>query len=90
MLFICTVTIDPEACDESTARFLQDGIVVPEGVSLRGAWISANMQECWSVFEADSAEAILKLYEPWTDLNVRHITPVVDFANLKSVLEDKS
>ena len=42
-----------------------------------------------TVEEAKEGSAILKLYEPWTDLNVHHITPVMDFADLKSVLEDK-
>ena len=87
MLFICTVTIDPDARDESTERFMEHGLGAPKGVKLRGAWISVTMQESWTVFEADSAEAILAFYEPWTDLNVHEITPVMDFADLKSALE---
>ena len=88
MLFVCTVTIDPECRDESTARLMEHGgIVVPEGVKLHGAWISLTQQEAWSVLEADSAEALMKLYEPWTDLNMHQITPVMDFADLKKFLD---
>jgi Domain of unknown function (DUF3303) len=83
MLFVCYVTIDPENRDEAIARFQDGGIVEPEGVTLIGAWIALTQQETWCIFEADSAEAIMKLYEPWTDLNVHQIAPVMDFAALK-------
>jgi len=88
MLFVCYVTIDPEARDESIARFKEGGIVEPEGVKLLGAWISLTQQETWSIFEADSAEAIMKLFEPWTDLNMHQITPVMDFAALKKFVTE--
>lgn len=87
MLFVCYVTIDPDARDESIARFKENGIVEPEGIKLHGAWISLTQQETWSIFEADSAEAIMDLFEPWTDLNVHQITPVMDFADLKKYVE---
>lgn len=47
----------------------------------------ADAQETWSIFEADSAEAIMTLFEPWTDLNVHQITPVMDFDSLKAFVE---
>lgn len=87
MLFVCYVTIDPESRDEAMARFKEDGIVEPKGVKLTGAWIALTQQETWCIFEADSAEAIMKLYEPWTDLNVHQIAPVMDFADLKKYVD---
>lgn len=89
MLFVCYVTIDPEARDESIARFKEHGVVESEGAKLKGAWISLTQQETWSIIEADSAEAIMKLFEPWTDLNVHQIAPVMDFAELKKVVDAK-
>ena len=41
------------------------------------------------MIEADSTEAIMSLFDPWTDLNLHQITPVMDFASLKSFLEAK-
>jgi len=82
MLFVCYVTIDPENRDESIKRFKEGGIVAPEGVALIGAWIGLNQQETWSIFEADDAASIMKLFQPWTDLNVHQIAPVMDFAAL--------
>jgi len=29
----------------------------------------------------------MKLYEPWTDLNVHEIAPVMDFAELKKFVD---
>lgn len=87
MMFICYVTIEPDARDESIERFMKHGVVAPEGVKLHGAWISLTQQETWSIFEADSAEAIMKLFEPWTDLNVHQIAPVMDFESLKAFVD---
>ena len=87
MLFVCYVTIDPDTRDESVARFKEYGVAEPEGVKLQGAWISSTQQECWSVFEADSAGAIMAMFEPWTDLNMHQITPVMDFDALKKFVD---
>jgi hypothetical protein len=87
MLFVCYVTIDPEHRDESIKRFKHKGIVEPKGVKLVGAWISLSQQETWSIFEADDAAAIMALFEPWTDLNLHHIAPVMDFAELKDFVK---
>ncbi len=86
MLFVCYVTINPDNRDESLARFKKQGIVEPKGAKLLGAWISVTMQETWAIFEADDAAAIMKLYEPWTDLNVHEIAPVMTFDELKKVV----
>jgi len=89
MLFVCYVTIDPESRDESIKRFKERGIVEPKGVKLIGAWISLTQQETWSIFEAEDAAAIMELFEPWTDLNVHQIAPVMEFAELKKFVNVK-
>jgi Domain of unknown function (DUF3303) len=89
MLFVCYVTIDPENRNESLKRFKERGIVEPKGAKLLGAWISVTLQETWAIFEADDASTIAKLYEPWTDLNVHQIAPVMDFAALKALVDAK-
>ena len=89
MLFVCYVTIDPDNRDESLARFKEQGIVEPAGAKLLGAWISLTLQETWAIFEADDAAAIMKLYEPWTDLNVHEIAPVMTFDDLSKFVGKK-
>ncbi len=90
MLFVCYVTIDPENRDESIKRFKKHGVPEAKGVKLLGAWISLTQQETWAIFEADDAASIMKLYQPWTDLNLHQIAPVMDFADLKKYVATRS
>ncbi len=89
MLFVCYVTIDPESREESMERFKEGGIVLPEGVKMHGAWIALTQQETWCIFEASSADAIMALFDPWTDLNVHQIAPVMAFDDLRTFLKEK-
>ncbi|MFD0988261.1 DUF3303 domain-containing protein [Methyloligella solikamskensis] len=82
MLFVCYVTIDPENRDESIENFKKGGIAEPDGVKMIGAWIALTQQETWCIFEADDASAIMRLFQPWTDINVHQIAPVMDFSEL--------
>ena len=90
MLFVCYVTIDPADRDESLRVLKEQGLVEPSGVKLVGAWISVTQHEIWSVFEADDAESIMKLFEPWLSLNVHQIAPVMDFYEFKKIVDAKS
>ena len=38
---------------------------------------------------ADDAGAVMKLYHPWTDLNVHRIEPVMTFAALKAIVAEE-
>jgi len=87
MLFVCYVTIDPENRDENIKRFKELGVIGPEGGELIGAWIALTQQEAWCIFEAKDASSIMKLFQPWTDLNIHQIAPVMDFDELKKVVE---
>ncbi len=42
MLFICNTTIEPDARDETMARFMEHGVVEPAGAKLQGAWVSSR------------------------------------------------
>jgi antirestriction protein ArdC len=89
MLFVCYVTIDPENRDESFRRLKEHGIGEQQGVKMLGAWISLTQQETWAIFEADDAASIMKLYHPWTDLNVHEIAPVMSFEALKKIVAEE-
>jgi hypothetical protein len=83
MLFVCYVRIAPEHRDESFRR-----IGTQPGVKMLGAWISLAQQETWAIFEAEDAAAIMRLYHPWTDLNVHRIEPVMGFDALKKIVAE--
>lgn len=89
MLFMCHVTMKPEDRDESIGRFTENGVPEVPGVELKGVWISLMQQETFILVESDKAEAVAMLFEPWTDLNVHNLVPVMDFDQLKKFLEAK-
>jgi hypothetical protein len=89
MLFICYVTIDPKNRDESFRRLKAQGIATPPGVKLLGAWISLAQQETWAIVESDDAAAVMRLFHPWTDLNVHRIEPVMTFDDLKTIVAEE-
>lgn len=89
MLFMCHVTMQPEDRDESIGRFMENGVPEVPGVKLKGVWISLMQQETFILIESDKPEAITTLFEPWTDLNVHDLVPVMDLEELKKFLEAK-
>lgn len=89
MLFVVHVTIAPENRDESFRRLKELGLPATKGAKLLGAWTALTQQETWSIVEADDAAAVMKLYHPWTDLNVHTITPVMTFDALKAVVAEE-
>jgi len=46
-------------------------------------------QETWSIIEADDAASIMKLFHPWTDLNVHRIEPIMSFDDLKAIVTEE-
>lgn len=89
MLFMCHVTMEPEDRDESIGRFMENGVPDVPGVTLKGVWISLMQQETFILIESESSQAITTLFEPWTDLNIHHLIPVMDLDELKKFLEAK-
>lgn len=89
MLFVCYATIDPENREENTQRFVDLESFDPEGGKMIGGWIAVTQQEAWCVVEAESAESVMKVLEPWTDLNVNQVTPVMAFADFKTFLQNQ-
>jgi len=86
MLFICHVTIAPEHRDESFRRLKEQGLPEQKGAKLLGAWMALTQQETWAIVEAYDAAAVVKLYHPWTDLNLHRIEPVMTFDALKKIV----
>jgi len=86
MLFLIHFEITPEHRDAVFERFLKIGDGEPEGVKIIGNWHSVTQLEGWAVVDAADAMELGKLFHTWTDLNVNHITPVVDEAGMRKLL----
>lgn len=71
--------ITPENRDANYARVLAlGGDGVPDEVKILGTWSSVTQLEGWVVVDTDDVGLLGKWMRHWTNLNVQHITPIVD------------
>lgn len=85
MLFMLTCTIEPQHRDENLLR-LQEPWKEDSGVKVLGWWMSVTQLEAWALLDAPDAEPLAKLFRRWTNMNVNHVTPVLDVEGVRSVL----
>ena len=78
MKFLVYLEIEPENRDKGFERFKTSGEGNPDSVKTLSVWMSATLLEGWIFLEADDATALAETMKHWTDLNVNHITPVLD------------
>jgi hypothetical protein len=86
MLFIVHWQIKPEHRDAVMQRLKEIGNCSPEGVRVVGSWHSVTQDEGWAVAEASDPVMLGKWQLGWTDLNVNHVTPVVDDADMMKIV----
>ena len=87
MLFVITWEVKPEHRDEVIARFKSIKQGAHEGINIVGTWHAVTQEEGWSVAEADDSIKLGKWLHEWTDLNVNHVTPVVDNAGMREIIK---
>jgi hypothetical protein len=88
MKFMLTFSIPPEAesRDEAIARFQGTGGQPPRGVTLLGRWTAADFSGGFDLLESDDAQALTEFALQWSDLMELHLVPVLEDAELGSVL----
>ena len=86
MLFLVHFEVKPEHRDTVHERIRTTGITVPEEMSLVANYHSVTQLEGWAVIETTNPERLWELFQGWTDLNVNHITPVLDNESMKAML----
>ena len=89
MLFMLTCTIEPQHRDENLLR-LQEPWKEDSGVEVKGWWMSATQLEAWALLDSPDAASIARLFRRWTNMNVNHVTPVLDAEGMKGVLGELS
>jgi hypothetical protein len=85
MLFMLHCVIEPKNRDENLKRLKELGIG-PSNIKVLGAWLSVTGLEGWVVFEAPDADALVKLFRHWTDLNVNTITPITRAEDMLQII----
>ena len=90
MLFMVHYEIEPHNRDTSYGRIQAlGGDGTPPGVKVIGTWSSVTHLEGWVVAEATDIVLIGKWMRVWTDLNVNHITPIVDPDTQREIMTSK-
>jgi len=87
MLFMLTCTIDPKDRDENTRR-LQQWMGKESDVKVLGHWMSVTQLEVWALLDAPDAASIARFFLPWTNLNVNHVTPVMEGASMLQLVSE--
>lgn len=87
MLFLIHWQTEPEHRNASSRRFekIHDG--QPENIKIIGTWHSVTQLEGWCVAEAENGLQLGQWLHAWTDLNVNHITPVVDNEDILKIIK---
>lgn len=88
MLFLVHWRIEPEHRNAMMKRFKEKGHGEPDGVKIIGSWHSVSQEQGWAVAEAADSLLLAKWAYTWTDLNVNHMTPVVDDEEMRKIAVD--
>jgi hypothetical protein len=83
MQFMVIEKFHPDKMQELYRRFEQKGRMLPEGVVYINSWISEEVNSCWQVMEATSAEIIQEWTKKWTDLAGFEVVPVISSAEAR-------
>ncbi|MEM9657150.1 MAG: DUF3303 family protein [Planctomycetota bacterium] len=86
MLFAVHYETSVENRDASLERFLSLGNAAPSGVKVIGHWASVTLLEGWGIIEADDVQDLGAMFRAWTDLNINHITPVLDEDGVRKLM----
>ena len=89
MKFMLTFEWSPntEQRAEAFARFRKTGAAMPPGVKLLGRWTRADLSAGFDLLETDDPGSLAEFAYRWSDLMRLTIVPVLEDAELASVLE---
>ena len=77
MLFMVIEKFRNQLAKPAYQRFRDEGRLLPEGVNFCGSWVSADLNTCFQLMEAESITQIQEWVARWQDLVVFEIVPVV-------------
>jgi len=86
MQFLIHWEVKPEHRNQVLERFQSKQEDAHPGVKMLGAWHAVTQEEGWAVTEAEDLVELGKWLYQWTDLNVNHVTPVVNDAQMHEIV----
>jgi len=86
MRFMMTYSIPSDAWETAVERFLDNGGVAPDGVTMVDRWHAAAGRHGFILLETDDATAIYQFAAEWSDVCDLTVTPVLDDDEAAAVL----
>ncbi|MEL4896145.1 DUF3303 domain-containing protein [Crocosphaera sp. Alani8] len=77
--------VTPEHRNEAYERYLAFGNNSLETVKVIDTYVSTTLLEGWVLVEAKDSLELAKNCKTWTDINVNHVTPVMEGAKVREV-----
>jgi hypothetical protein len=89
MKFMLTFSWNPDTPQraEAFARFRKTGGRTPQGVALLGRWTQADLSAGFDLLETDDPKKLAEFAYQWSDLMQLEIAPVLEDAEMATVLE---
>lgn len=77
MLFMVVETFREQNAKAIYQRLSEKGRMMPEGLTYIDSWVSADLDQCFQLMEADDVTQLQQWICQWTDLMSFQIVPVV-------------
>lgn len=86
MMFVIHWQAEPKRRDSVMKRFQKIGHGAPKGITIVASYHSVTQLEGWAIAETKDSVLIGRWLHAWTDLNVNHVTPVVDRKDMLKIV----
>jgi hypothetical protein len=70
-------------------RFRDHGRMMPDGLGFVGSWVTADLDRCFQLMEADDITLLQRWCAAWSDLVEFEILPVVPGKDAAAALADQ-
>jgi len=77
MLFMVVEKFRDQNAKAVYQRLSEKGRMMPEGLTYIDSWVSADLDQCFQLMEADDLTQLQQWISHWTDLVSFQIVPVV-------------
>lgn len=89
MKYMITFPLQKDTFNETMARFLDNGGLPPDGVTMLGRWHGLSTSEAFVLAETDDPTGIYRWLAGWSDLLDFRVVPVIEDAEAEPILRER-
>ncbi len=83
-----TFPLQKDTFKETMARFLDNGGLPPDGVTMLGRWHGLSSSEAFVLAETDDPKGVYRWLASWSDLLDFKVIPVIEDADAEPILRE--